>query len=127
MNTEVERSDALVSALQQRLQARAAELRTEVEDGSQSASPYAGEVVDREDEAAENVRSEIAGAEVARDRAELAQVEAALRRIETGGYGICIDCSEAIPRARLEAQPAALRCARCQEQAESGAGARRAA
>ncbi len=55
---------------------------------------------------------------VSREVAEIAEVEAALRRLKDGSYGQCIDCGEAIPAARLHADPAAARCIRCQEAAE---------
>lgn len=46
---------------------------------------------------------------------ELEKIEQALRRIEDGGYGICQDCEEWIPPARLAVMPYALRCVACQE------------
>ena len=45
---------------------------------------------------------------------QLAQVDAALERIESGTYGICQDCGVAIPVERLEAMPAAAYCVNCQ-------------
>src|SRR5689334_4871858 len=52
---------------------------------------------------------------VSRDLAELANVEQALRRLDDGSYGECVDCGNAIPYARLAAYPAAKRCVACQE------------
>jgi DnaK suppressor protein len=54
----------------------------------------------------------------ARESTELGLVDAALRRIEDGIYGLCIDCGATIPAARLHAAPEALRCIACQEKAE---------
>ena len=54
----------------------------------------------------------------ARESAELDAVEAALRRIEAGTYGQCIDCGITIPAARLHAAPEAARCITCQEKTE---------
>lgn len=54
----------------------------------------------------------------ARESAELDLVDAALRRIEAGTYGQCIDCGCDIPAARLHAAPEAPRCIACQEKAE---------
>jgi DnaK suppressor protein len=45
----------------------------------------------------------------------LAQVEAALRRIDDGEYGICLECEEPISLKRLAAVPWALYCLHCQE------------
>ncbi|HVM39406.1 MAG TPA: TraR/DksA C4-type zinc finger protein [Acidimicrobiia bacterium] len=41
---------------------------------------------------------------------ELAQIEAALRRVDEGTYGTCEACGQAIAPERLEAQPAARFC-----------------
>ena len=52
------------------------------------------------------------------ESAELAQVDAALRRIEAGTYGQCLACGVDIPLARLYVAPEAARCIRCQEAIE---------
>ncbi|MCC7326214.1 MAG: TraR/DksA family transcriptional regulator [Burkholderiales bacterium] len=59
-------------------------------------------------------------AEVARDAAELREVEVAFTRMHDGSYGTCLDCTAPIPFARLEANPSASRCIACQEKAEAG-------
>jgi len=41
---------------------------------------------------------------------ELRELEVALGRVDEGSYGTCEACGEAIPEARLEAQPAARFC-----------------
>jgi len=46
-------------------------------------------------------------------RQEIAQIRAALLRIENGTYGICSACGQPIARARLEARPIATRCIAC--------------
>jgi len=51
-------------------------------------------------------------------RAALADVEAALRRVELGTYGICVECGEQIPEERLELLPATPMCIRCQTRVE---------
>ncbi|MCY7306559.1 MAG: TraR/DksA family transcriptional regulator [Rhodoferax sp.] len=48
----------------------------------------------------------------------LSQIDAALRRLEAGAYGECMDCGKAIPMARLEVTPQALRCIGCQDKFE---------
>jgi len=42
-------------------------------------------------------------------------VDAALRKIDEGVYGICEDCSKPIPQKRLIALPHAPMCIKCQE------------
>jgi len=44
------------------------------------------------------------------EQALLTEVEDALKRIENGTYGRCIDCGQPIPEKRLEALPWAARC-----------------
>ena len=40
----------------------------------------------------------------------IAEVTAALARLEAGDWGVCVDCGQPIPEARLEARPEATRC-----------------
>ncbi len=65
-----------------------------------------------------NAQNEVRDAEARRDHDELLAVRNTLQRMEEGKYGDCLDCSEEIPIARLEAFPAALRCLRCQDALE---------
>lgn len=46
---------------------------------------------------------------------EIAQIDAALRRLEAGQYGICVTCGEDISPKRLEAWPASAECLECAE------------
>ncbi len=46
-------------------------------------------------------------------RSHLAQIEAAMRRLAQGSYGICQDCARPIPAARLAARPASTTCLSC--------------
>jgi DnaK suppressor protein len=52
-----------------------------------------------------------------RRTAELARIDAALTRIDSGDYGLCLGCDEEIAPARLEIDPAATRCIRCADKA----------
>ena len=54
----------------------------------------------------------------ARESAELDAVDAALKRIEAGTYGVCTDCGTDIPAARLHAAPETPRCLACQDKLE---------
>jgi RNA polymerase-binding transcription factor DksA len=88
--------------LRQRLEERARALRDEI--GAEIAT---------------KVETEVDLAEVKRDEDDLEEVERALARIDTPGYGTCADCGEPIAWARLHALPAASRCHDCQERAEA--------
>jgi DnaK suppressor protein len=49
----------------------------------------------------------------------LQSIELALKRLQSGQYGICGDCDAPISQARLRAMPFAERCRDCQELAEA--------
>ncbi len=49
---------------------------------------------------------------------ELQAINAALRRMDEGVYGACIDCGNEVAAARLEIYPAAERCIDCQARYE---------
>jgi DnaK suppressor protein len=46
---------------------------------------------------------------------ELADIEAALQRLDAGTYGDCVSCGEPIGDARLKVRPAATQCRDCAE------------
>ena len=48
----------------------------------------------------------------------LTEVKDALKRIENGSYGQCVDCGQSIPEKRLEALPWAARCIKDEERLE---------
>jgi RNA polymerase-binding protein DksA len=48
----------------------------------------------------------------------LADIDAALQRIEEGTYGICTNCGRQISEERLEARPWATLCIDCQRERE---------
>jgi DnaK suppressor protein len=50
---------------------------------------------------------------------QLKHVHEALRRLDEGRYGRCVDCGTELPAGRLEAKPEAARCMTCQAKAES--------
>jgi DnaK suppressor protein len=53
----------------------------------------------------------------------LAQIAAALDRIRTGSYGVCLGCDAPIAERRLNAVPWAVFCLECQESADQNAAA----
>jgi len=52
--------------------------------------------------------------------AVLAEIDAALQRIEDGTYGICTNCGREISVERLEAYPWASLCIDCKRRSEGG-------
>jgi DnaK suppressor protein len=52
------------------------------------------------------------------ETALLHDIDMALGRLESGGYGICVSCGKEIPEARLLATPTVQTCIECQERIE---------
>lgn len=104
---------------ERQLRARWLALRAEIRDVLRRAddeqyAQLAGQVHDAEDESVADLLVDINLAEITRDVEELRDVEAALKRIALGTYGVCVRCGEAIARERLGAYLAAKRCTGCQ-------------
>ncbi|HEX5515076.1 MAG TPA: TraR/DksA C4-type zinc finger protein [Gammaproteobacteria bacterium] len=103
-----------INALKQILQRRFFELREEIRQEllRTDQAPYielAGQVHDAEEEAVADLLVDLNLAEIDRHVRELREVDAALKRIAEGTYGICEDTGEPIPYARLKAEPTARR------------------
>jgi DnaK suppressor protein len=111
-----------VQRMRVRLDTRARVLRDEVElaraDIEGAPAQTQGPVEDAAGQGEQRSRDAVRSAEQDRDTGELREITAALARMDEDGYGECIDCSRDIPFARLEVQPAALRCVPCQERFE---------
>lgn len=74
----------------------------------------AGRVHDHGEESVADMLADLGAALIDRHIQEMREIEAAKRRIQTGAYGVCIDCGASIGLARLRAYPAAQRCIECQ-------------
>ena len=79
-----------------------------------------GRSADSQEQAQELENAEVVDALGNEARAEITKIARALEQIKNQTYGICADCGERIPMARLEASPFADRCIRCATAAESG-------
>ena len=56
------------------------------------------------------------------ETALLHEIDAAIGRLESGGYGVCVSCGCDIPEERLLATPTAQTCIACQERIEQEEG-----
>jgi DnaK suppressor protein len=69
---------------------------------------------DRDPEYEENAQAELADYTLSSlmeaQRREIMLIDAALRRMDVGVFGECVDCGYEIPLDRLEALPFAIRC-----------------
>lgn len=78
---------------------------------------------DWEEQATELENSEVLDALGQEAEDELRKIKRALNRLDSGDYGLCMDCGAEIPLARLEARPFSSRCVDCAEQHEAASGA----
>jgi DnaK suppressor protein len=53
-----------------------------------------------------------------REKAHLGKLDLALRKIDDGSFGVCVECGEPISKKRLEARPETQLCIRCKEDQE---------
>jgi RNA polymerase-binding protein DksA len=108
----------LRARLQQRREVLSQEIRDVRDQMAEGQERLAGIVRDTGDDAVADVQADVDHAMVARDIQEIRDVDGALKRIETGDFGTCIDCSAPIEPERLVAYPTAKRCFPCQVQRE---------
>jgi DnaK suppressor protein len=73
---------------------------------------------DEIDTASSEINLQFTGRLREREQGLLAKVDAALEKIEQGGYGACINCGEEIGVKRLQARPVAELCIDCKSEQE---------
>ena len=105
------------------IERREEELRREIAEERERAaaegfSELAEHVGDAVDQAFARIRADIEHQRIDGHVAEIRELEAARSRLESGVFGICLDCGEAVDRERLKVFPAAARCAICQARLE---------
>ena len=106
--------------LKARMRERAAQLRGEIREvlersNDETHANIAERARDIEDDSFSNLIVDLNYADIDRDADELRRIDSALTRLSDGSYGTCVDCGQDIPVARLNAEPTAERCIRCQE------------
>lgn len=73
---------------------------------------------DIQDLASDETGRELSFLMTGRDRQKIMMIDTALQCIETGDYGLCEECEEAIGIRRLQAMPFTRYCVACQEEIE---------
>jgi len=68
--------------------------------------------------------SELAVRSLEAESTRLREVRAALRRIEDGSFGFCVECDDEISPRRLAALPWAALCIQCKEAVDCDCGAK---
>jgi len=66
-----------------------------------------------------NIQGDIELALIQMKSETLRRIDAALRRVDQGTYGNCVECQQPISKERLRALPFAPRCTRCEEARET--------
>ncbi|MBI3600634.1 MAG: TraR/DksA family transcriptional regulator [Nitrospinae bacterium] len=95
------------------------ELAGEVEKNRQYSHEDSGEVPDINDDAARTYSRSLILQLGEREREQLKEVDESLEMIESGEYGLCVECGEDIPEKRLELIPYAKLCITCKEKVEA--------
>lgn len=111
-----------LAELRKLLEDEVAQLRVRHASEDDDANTVQLEPGDIQDRAAEEARRTIAMQRRDHDDAQINEVEAALRRMEEGSYGICEETDEEIPFARLRAEPTTRYTLEAQEQLEKQQG-----
>lgn len=100
------------------LAARRAQLLTERDHLLDVAGITADELEDVDPEDPTKGRDAVTAGIETMTRTAIAEVTAALARIDGGNYGACADCGTAIPAERLEVMPATRYCVACRQRNE---------
>lgn len=99
------------------LEARKAALTASIENAAGSAAPVE---LDQQVQGRLSRMDAIQGqamaqATIERRRVEIAQIDAAFKRMDEDEFGYCVACGEDIAEKRLELNPAIARCVECAE------------
>lgn len=109
----------LRTALEQRHEALRGEIRDELlASDQQHFIDLAGQVHDLEEESVADLLVDLDLAIIDMHINEIRDIEAAIRRLQVGAYGVCIECDDEVEVARLRAFPTAKRCLPCQQNYE---------
>ncbi|MFI2753184.1 TraR/DksA family transcriptional regulator [Cellulomonas sp. P22] len=109
---------------EEHLRARLRALRTEAVERHRASLGDVTDIVDASRDTSTDDEHDPEGATIAFERAQadalarsavaqVAEIDAALARLDAGTYGRCEVCGEPVAAARLEARPAARTCIRC--------------
>jgi DnaK suppressor protein len=108
-------SAAQIAELRRRLEEEREQLRERQQSELADATTVLDEPGDMPDHASDEERRTLALSRRRHDDARLREVEAALRRMDDGSYGICEETGDEIPFARLRAEPTTRHTVEAQE------------
>lgn len=104
-----------IEKVRTQLEVRKAELTASIENAAGSAAPVE---LDQQVQGRLSRMDAIQGqamaqATIERRRVEIAQINAAFKRMEENEFGYCVECGDEIAPKRLELNPAIARCVEC--------------
>ena len=105
----------IVNEFQRALEAKKKELLVGGSDREEILIENAAEEFDR---LQQQLNREVAIRNLDRESKLLKEVQAALKRVADGSFGVCLRCEEMIPEKRLKALPWAAYCVPCQEEVD---------
>ena len=108
-----------LKAVRQQLEAERAKLLDRAGEGEQPNGRSQFSNLDRADLAQSYTRQERNAILAEQEAEQLAQIEAALQKLDEGRYGLCDNCGQQIAPGRLEVLPYANLCIRCQSEQSS--------
>jgi len=112
-----------IERLRQKLEFQRYETRQCLRSAEQEAQSLSTDSVqDSADRSVISVSKEFLFERSSQRRTVLRLIEAALKRISDGSFGVCIGCGNDIPSRRLEALPWTQFCLRCQGEIEQEIG-----
>ena len=114
-------------ALKAMLEERRLEVKEKLRSIRETLPVKAGAVRDPEEQSVDDFVTEVDMALMQMKSETLSKIDQAMTRLEADTYGICQECDEEIPAARLKALPFAPLCRDCQEDAETTVRAAREA
>jgi DnaK suppressor protein len=117
-DTQTSRDRALKRMLQERRLALLNDVRARKR-GARADNLKDREVLDEGELSEADIQEELGFALMQMKAETLSKIATALRRLEEGAYGSCLECGGDIPEARLRALPFAVRCKACEEAMES--------
>lgn len=111
-----------IQKMKTRLETRLAELRAQIKSDALTDINENEKSIEYEEAASDMMEEEMEQALVADEAGVMTEIQDALKRIEGGTYGFCIQCGQPIPEKRLEAIPWAAYCIKDEEQREQAQG-----
>ncbi|NTU42763.1 MAG: TraR/DksA family transcriptional regulator [Nitrospirales bacterium] len=119
MEDDTSRKERLKKLLIQKREDLVREAKSEIKkfkDGERK--QLADSVMDDGDLSVADLTEDISLRQLSSHRDTLVKIDAAIRKLDEGTYGICDDCGEDISEERLKVLPFAIYCRDCQEKKE---------